>query len=264
MTNRRPLPDEIYTRRRVAALLVILLVVALVVWAMSAFAKDNSDGSDGSGRSGAGTTATGTATAGSGTGASGTGASGTSSAPVTSPTVPEPTETGAAGASGTAASGTAASGTAAAAASGSEKPEGEQASASLIAKEKCELADLQIRAVTERPSWSVSETPEFFMEVRNPTDKDCVIDLNAEQMRFEVYQMANNQRMWADTDCYQPIETGVKTFEAGSERSFRARWSGTGSAPGQCSGRQHVGPGSYYLHAVIGSNASDAAPFNLA
>ena len=39
MSNQRPLPPEIYMRRRVAALVILLVVVALLVWGLSAFAR---------------------------------------------------------------------------------------------------------------------------------------------------------------------------------------------------------------------------------
>ena len=39
----RPLPQEIYTRRRVAAVAVILAVAALVVWGLTAFARSGGD-----------------------------------------------------------------------------------------------------------------------------------------------------------------------------------------------------------------------------
>ncbi|WP_284522666.1 hypothetical protein [Corynebacterium aquatimens] len=44
MTNRRPLPDEIYMRRRVAALVVLLLVVAMIVWGLTAWARSGNSG----------------------------------------------------------------------------------------------------------------------------------------------------------------------------------------------------------------------------
>ena len=74
--------------------------------------------------------------------------------------------------------------------------------------------------------------------------------------------MATNARVWSDTDCYASIVVGQETFPAGEKRPYQAVWSGTASAPGVCTDRKTVPAGSYYLHAVIGDNASDAAPFN--
>ena len=101
------------------------------------------------------------------------------------------------------------------------------------------------------------------MEVQNPTDVDCVIDLDTNIMRFEVYDMATNNRVWSDVDCFDPVFAGQETFPRDSKRGFEARWSGTSSQPNVCTDRQPVPAGSYYLHTVIGDNASDAVPFNL-
>ncbi|WP_370639216.1 hypothetical protein [Corynebacterium sp. CNCTC7651] len=90
-----------------------------------------------------------------------------------------------------------------------------------------------------------------------------MLDLEDGALRFEVYGMASNDRMWADTDCYPSVEQGRQEFPAGEERGFDARWSKKGSAPGQCTNRAAVPAGAYYLHAVIEDNASDPAPFNL-
>ena len=229
-------------RRRVAALVILLLVVALVIWGLSSWAGRGSANTE---------PASGEATA-----------TATEPAPITEPTVPAPEDT-----SSTATVTT----TSTRASDGAERTEGEEpeaeseteAAAAPIAKGSCELGDLQVKALTEQPSFSVEEQPVFFMEVHNPTDTDCVLELGDDSLRFEVYDMATNQRIWADTDCYPSVVTGNQTFEAGGDRSFKARWSVKGSQPGQCTSREQVQPGSYYLHTVIGDNASDPTPFNL-
>ena len=75
--------------------------------------------------------------------------------------------------------------------------------------------------------------------------------------------MRTNEKMWADTDCYEPVVAGTQTYKAGQKQGYQARWSGTVSQPGQCEDRPAIEPGSYFLHTVIGDNASDAAPFNI-
>lgn len=235
MTNQRPLPDEIYVRRRVGALVVLLILVVLVVWGLSAVAKSGNNSGDGSDAAVASTDVTPSIT------------------PVTEPTVPAPED---------AESSTSA--TTEVTATDAEKEGDVEASASeeSLAKGSCELSDLRITALTEFPSFKVGDSPKIFMEVENPTDTDCVLDLNDGDMRFEVYDMATNARVWSDTDCYASIVVGQETFPAGEKRPYQAVWSGTASAPGACTDRKTVPAGSYYLHAVIGDNASDAAPFN--
>ena len=101
------------------------------------------------------------------------------------------------------------------------------------------------------------------MEVENPTDTDCVINLDDNPLRFEVYDMASNERIWSDIDCYPPVVGGTVDFAPGEKRRWEARWSGTASQPGQCDDRAEVRAGSYFLHGVIGENASEASPFNI-
>lgn len=141
-------------------------------------------------------------------------------------------------------------------ASESEEPRAE-------AKDSCGLGDLRIVASSDRPSYGAGVQPTFYMTVTNPTDVDCEINLDEDELRFEVYNLESNARVWADTDCFPSILTGEETFSAGDERRFQAVWSRLGSQPGQCSNREDVGTGSFFVHAVIGDNPSDAHTFNL-
>lgn len=225
VSNRR-LPEEIYVRRRVAAVVVLLVVIGLLVWGMVAFANRGDE----------------------------------PEAPVASETTT--TETTATTASSEEST------TETTAASTSEEASEEPSETTVAAegaegKETCELADLRITATSDRPGYGPNVQPTFYMTVANPTDADCEINLDDEQLRFEVYNLENNNRVWADTDCYPSVLGGDETFEAGDERSFQAVWSRLESQPGQCSNRTPVEAGPYFLHAVIGSNPSDAHPFNL-
>ncbi|MCQ9343631.1 hypothetical protein [Corynebacterium kozikiae] len=127
----------------------------------------------------------------------------------------------------------------------------------------CTLADLEITAETDFANYPADSQPVFYMTVRNPTQEDCVINLDQDVLRFEVYAMDTNQRMWADIDCNPAVGNGEETFAAGSERYFEATWSRTTSAPEQCEDRAPVPAGSYYLHTVVGDNPSQPATFNL-
>lgn len=231
MSNSSPrLPEEIYVRRRVAAAVIILVLVALLVWGLVSFANRGTD----------------------------------------DPTPASPTETTAAAAAATETteisetSGTTSEEEAteestergSTRASASEEPSAE-------GKDTCELPDLRIAASSDRPSYGQDVQPTFYMTVTNPTDADCEINLDDDELRFEVYDLESNARVWADTDCFPSILTGEETFPAGDERRFQAVWSRLGSQPGQCSNRQNVGTGAFFLHAVIGDNPSDAHTFNL-
>lgn len=226
MSNQRPLPPEIYMRRRVAALVILLVVVALLVWALSSMARSGGSGSDGATETSTEQTVNPTV--------------------ATEPTVAAPEESTSETAS----------------ASPSEEPSS-SVEAAPARTGACELKDLRIKALPNQPSYAAGTEPVFYMEVENPTDTDCVIDLDENILRFEVYDMRTNERMWADTDCYQPVVSGTQTYKAGEKQGYQARWSGTVSQPGKCDDRPAIEPGSYFLHTVIGDNASEAAPFNI-
>lgn len=210
-------------RRRVAALVILLVVVALLVWALSAMARSGGSGSDGATETSTEQTVNPTV--------------------ATEPTVAAPEES------------------ASESASPSEEPSSVEAAPARTGA--CELKDLRIKALPNQPSYAAGTEPVFYMEVENPTDTDCVIDLDENILRFEVYDMRTNERMWADTDCYQPVVSGTQTYKAGEKQGYQARWSGTVSQPGKCDDRPAIEPGSYFLHTVIGDNASEAAPFNI-
>ena len=212
-------------RRRVAALVILLVVVALLVWGLSAFAR--------SGKTDETETTPETV------------AEAPSTTLATEPTVQLSEES--------------------TTPTSSEAPTQptEETAAAPVKKGSCELADLQIHASSNQPSYAVGVQPVFYMEVENPTDTDCVINLDDDLLRFEVYDMATNDRIWSDTDCYPPVAAGSVEFAPGEKRRWEARWSATASQPGQCDNRPEVKAGSYFLHGVIGENASDASPFNI-
>ncbi|MGV0372838.1 hypothetical protein ACUY2A_05560 [Corynebacterium pilbarense] len=220
MSNQRPLPPEIYMRRRVAALVILLVIVALLVWGLSAFARGGKTDETESTPE--------------------TVSEAPSTTLATEPTVQLSEES-----------------------TTSPTQSSEETVAAPVKKGSCELADLEIHASSNQPSYAIGVQPVFYMEVENPTDTDCVIDLDDNLLRFEVYDMATNDRIWSDTDCYPPVAAGSVEFAPGEKRRWEARWSVTASQPGQCDSRPEVKAGSYFLHGVIGDNASDASPFNI-
>ncbi|MDN6646513.1 hypothetical protein [Corynebacterium flavescens] len=235
----KKLPQEVYTRRRVAALVVILVVVALFIWAVTSLfggsGKDNN----------------------------------ADSVAVTSTTAPQETSEAAATSEtsqSTESSESSESSETEESAKSSESEKASEPSTPLAAdaKRTCELADLQITATAAEDTFAPGALPVFYMRVHNPTAADCVINLDENQLRFEVYGLSTNARMWADTDCYPAVETGEQVFKSNSDRNFKAEWSRRTSKPGQCTDRQEAPTGGYYVHAVLGDNPSAPTPFNLA
>ena len=233
MTQKKPLPEEIYKRRRVAALIIVLVLAVVLIWAaVAAFGGSSEEPAD--------TAAPAPTSADEETSSS--------AAPESSGTVSE-TKTSAEGASESKAA--------------ESEPSSAAPASSEAAKKTCELADLDVRTSMLNYSVPEGELPKFFMTVTNPTAADCKIDLDKNLLRFEVYKMADNERVWSDTDCYASVQTGSQTFPAGKDVKFEAEWSRQASKPGECTGRPAAEPGAYFAHTVIGDNSSPPQDFTL-
>lgn len=235
MNQNKPLPEEIYKRRRVAALIIVIVLAVVLIWAaVAAFGGESDDSVAASSESSAATTSAET-----------TSESSTTSADSTSESESE--------------SDSASESEAKDGASESKEPE-ESVHA---AKDTCSLEDLEVRTSMLNYSVPDGELPKFFMTVTNPTAADCKIDLDENSLRFEVYKMADNQRVWSDTDCYASVQTGEQTFPAGKDLKFEAEWSRQASEPGKCTDRPTAEPGAYFAHTVIGDNSSPPQDFTL-
>lgn len=251
----RPLPQEIYTRRRVAAVAVILAVAALVVWGLTAFARSGGDDEAPETPAPA------------------------SSTLVTTPTEPNPdgsdaasSETDATAAETTSTDAKAKSSDAAATedgepskgASETDKPDAE----ALAAKKTCELEDLQLTTELNKTAFAQDDSADnrkFSVLIHNPTGGDCVIDTDDNQLRFAAFSIAREgyQQIWSDTDCNKPMITGEQVFPAGETRKFTAAWSGLDSAPERCDARQPAAPGAYAAVGFLGENSSAPVTFNV-
>ena len=233
MTQKKPLPEEIYKRRRVAALIIVLVLAVVLIWAaVAAFGGSSEEPAD--------TAAPAPTSADEETSSS--------AAPESSGTVSE-TKTSAEGASESKAA--------------ESEPSSAAPASSEAAKKTCELADLDVRTSMLNYSVPEGELPKFFMTVTNPTAADCKIDLDKNLLRFEVYKMADNERVWSDTDCYASVQTGSQTFPAGKDVKFEAEWSRQASKPGECTDRPAAEPGAYFAHTVIGDTSSPPQDFTL-
>jgi hypothetical protein len=235
VNQNKPLPEEIYKRRRVAALIIVIVLAVVLIWAaVAAFGGESDDSVAASSESSAATTSS-----------ESTSESSTTSADSTSESESE--------------SESASESEAKDGASESKEPE-ESVHA---AKDTCSLEDLEVRTSMLNYSVPDGELPKFFMTVTNPTAADCKIDLDENSLRFEVYKMADNQRVWSDTDCYASVQTGEQTFPAGKDLKFEAEWSRQASEPGKCTDRPTADPGAYFAHTVIGDNSSPPQDFTL-
>lgn len=237
----KPLPREIYVRRRLAALVAILVLVVILIWAATALFGGSSEDKESQPAA----------------------ASSSLAQPSEQPTTSQPEET-----ESEAPASESESEEEQPSEEGSQEAEkSEESQPTELAvdpsKTECSLEDLKVMAKTNEDSVPGGKMPTFYMEVFNPTTKDCSIDLDEQQLRFEVYKMGSNERVWSDTDCYASVENGEQTFKSGETRFFQADWSRKRSEPGQCTDRPEADSGAYFLHTVIGDNYSAALPFNL-
>ncbi|APT85478.1 hypothetical protein [Corynebacterium aquilae] len=229
MTGQKRLPEVYYVRRRVAAVIIVLLLVVLAVIAMTKLGGSNSQEDVGQAANTEQPSPTPTR-------------EDADTTPTGDPSKPSD---------------------AAIAAPTSAPPTSEEQKPEQPVKDSCTLDDLIVTANTDRPTYDQQTQPTFYMTVKNPTGADCDIDLSKDILRFEVYDMTTNRRIWSDVDCNPPEDTKKRVYPAGSETYYEAKWSRTTSAPKQCNDRQPVPAGAYYLHTLVGNNHSDAHPFNL-
>lgn len=276
----RPLPAEVYyRRRRLAALFALLVIIGVVATLL--FIRSNHESatvavtepiaSTPRATGGAPATPTGSpkATSASGGGAGSEPAAEVATEVATTPGTAAGTRTGGASGAGGKKSVTHTTAASDDAQADDTKDDDAESEASQ-AKETCDLSDLKIEASTDHFSYEEGQLPNLYMKVANPTKADCIIDLTDNVIRFEIYTMGTNQLLWSDVDCNDPAETGKQTFKANSERYFKVQWSRTSSAPNACIDREPAPAGDYYMHAAIGKLHteegvvhSDAFTFNL-
>lgn len=137
-------------------------------------------------------------------------------------------------------------------------------SAEAAAEAFCDPATLQLVASSSASTYSGVQQPTFYVTLRNPTDVDCSLNLGELPLSFQVYDLVTDARIWADTDCNEPVAQENITLEAGQERYYQAIWSRTTSAAGECTAREAVPAGAYYLRVALGENVSAPHTFNLA
>ncbi|MGV0408229.1 hypothetical protein ACUY3S_01770 [Corynebacterium resistens] len=236
--SRKPLPREVYMRRRIAAVVALVLVVLLLWWLIGSLGGDDDKQNAASDQ----VAETSQSTA----------ETPQSESPKPSESESqsgEPSESAKDGEKSTDQSSTANETTKA-----DEKPK----------KDTCELADLEVVAKPGSPSFAPDAVPNFYVTITNPTAAECTIDLDKDKLSFEVFTLNNYQRVWGDLDCNEAGASGERKIKAGESAKYSLNsWSRTTSAPNACEARQPVGAGSYLLYAHVGDNTSKPATFNL-
>lgn len=229
---RRPSP-EVYRRRRLVAVVALLVVLALLIWAVVAVAGLFKGGQETSG----GAPAPASASAAS--------ASSASSAPASS---------GAASSESAGASSGSAS--ASATSSGSADP-----SSSAEAGATCAPEDIGLKSATDKSTYASGDDPVLEMKITNSGSEDCQLNVGTSQQEFKI--SSGSDRIFSTTDCRTDATDSNMTLKAGATESARFTWKRMRSAPGCKPVSTKPRPGTYSFSAQLGSVDGDKTTFTL-
>lgn len=219
-----PLPPEIYWRRRVLAIGILVVALALVIWLVLTVTRSG----DSPGTTTAATTSS-----------------------TSAPNKP-------AGASSTPPSAT---GESSAMPSGSTTA---AASTSQVAAGTCPDQSLAVKVTVEQPTYKTGENPVFGIVITNISATACSRDVGSGLQQVSVTTLDGQRRLWSSTDCYPDGAPDVRTLNRGEQAAFMVTWSGSTSQPNCAGDRVQVAPGAYAVVAQLGSLRSAAEPFNIA
>jgi len=129
------------------------------------------------------------------------------------------------------------------------------------APQPCVAKDLEVAAVSTKPTFSVGDEPVLELQVTNNGDAPCVQDLADAQVELKVYN--GESRVWGSHDCQIEPGTNPMTLEVGKPVRVAITWSGLSSQPNCAGTRQRVGAGTYTLYAALSGHTGKATQFSL-
>lgn len=244
----RPQSPEVYRRRRLVAVVLLLVVLAvligLIAW-IGSWAAGGQDGPD----EGPAPTAAATAQSPSPS-ESATDPAEASDSPEASATEspsesasPSPSQSPSASASGTAESSEEAS--------PSEDPQ----------VQECRVQDLGVSAGTDQPAYTEGEQPVLELRVENLSEEPCEANVGTSQQVFTV--TSGSDRVFSTADCQVEGEDARIVLEPGVQETARFTWGRERSAPG-C---EEVGAipdaGTYHLEVSLGEVTGQPVSFSL-
>jgi len=131
---------------------------------------------------------------------------------------------------------------------------------------KCEDADLEVLAITDRESYAAGEKPKLSLSVTNTGKKPCTADLGTAGMVFSV--TSGSDQVWLSTDCQKTPDHRPVILEPGKAlKTEPLAWDRTRSSKKTCEvDREQVAAGgaSYHLAvSVAGVESQQTAQFLL-
>ncbi|WP_194817011.1 hypothetical protein [Nocardia sp. XZ_19_385] len=221
-----PLPPEIYWRRRVFAIGILVVAIAVVIWLAVMIARGGGSTGDPKAAAASATTTT------------------EKQAGETKPALTP--DAAVAGASS--------------AAPGPSAP----ASGAPVAQGQCPDQSLAVKVTVEQPTYKSGEQPVFGIVITNISATACSRDVGSGLQQISVYSLDGQKRLWSSTDCYPDGQPDVRMLNRGEQAAFQVTWSGSTSQPSCAGARVPVQSGAYSVVAQLGSVRSAAEPFNIA
>jgi hypothetical protein len=227
----RPQSPEVYRRRRIVALVLVVLVLALVVglvgWIVSLFRPG---GDEQPGNPGGHDTPSVTAPA------SPAGTGGTDAPDSAGQATGEPTGEPSASASPSATEGS-------------------------IGATACQPGDLVISAATDRQSYPEGEDPVLELRVDNTGDEPCEANLGTSQQVFTVY--SGSDRIFSTQDCQVEGDDAMMEISPDEQERSRFSWPRVRSAPGCAEVGSEPRSGTYRLEVSLGELTAQPVSFTL-
>ena len=120
---------------------------------------------------------------------------------------------------------------------------------------------LAVTATSDAQSYASGEDAVLTLTVRNTGTTPCTRALG--QGAVELVVTSGDDRIWSSDDCAPGGDEGVEVLEPGAERSARATWPGTRSAPGCSPDQPTAQPGTYRVSARVGDLRAPGAVFTV-
>lgn len=233
-----PLPQEVYWRRRlvaiVGAVVAVAVVIALIVWAGS------SSDDDGDPANAASTTSA-------------------SKAPEAPASAPEP--------STSAPTSEAPSGGGDHGAGGDPRATSEESAPTTDAaapiENQCADQSLSVVLYTDKPTYTQGDQPVFTIVTTNGGLAACNRDVGKNAQNVIVRSLDGARTLWSAQDCAPDKTANVQLLQPGQQVSDDTTWSGTTSSPGCKRPRQQIAAGAYQAIAKIGERESAPITFNV-
>lgn len=128
---------------------------------------------------------------------------------------------------------------------------------------QCADSSIGLTVSPENPNATAGEPVTFITVVTNIGTVPCVRDLSGPLITDTVATVDGDQ-VWSNADCFPGTGSDIRTLKPGEQAQFKMVWAGTSSGqgcePGQ---REQLPAGVYAVTAHVGNMASDPVPFNI-